>query len=137
MDYLSSAPLISRPGDDVVTEDPGRLFAWLEACRDQPGWRWSQKQMAEACAVTPNGMRGWRNGSMPDRATLTAVATGVGVSVAALHRVMAGEPIPTPPTPPGAQPAEPDNGDLAARLRHLEQRVDLLTDLVLRQRSRH
>jgi transcriptional regulator with XRE-family HTH domain len=119
-----------------VTEDPGRLFVWLEACRDQPGWRWSQKQMAEACAVTPNGMRGWRNGPMPDRATLAAVATGVGVSVAALRRVLAGESIPTPPAPPGVQPVGPDNGDLAARLQQLEDRVDLLTDLVLRQQAR-
>jgi transcriptional regulator with XRE-family HTH domain len=123
----------TRRGRNRLAEDPRRLFDWLEECRDQPGWRWSQKRMAEACQVTPNTMRGWRNGSMPDRATLATIAAAVGVPVAALHRIMAGEPVHMPPGPPG-HPLVPveDGGEFSARLRRLEERVETLTDLVLR-----
>jgi transcriptional regulator with XRE-family HTH domain len=130
-----TAPLrrASFRGRNNLAEHPRRLFDWLEKCRDQRGWRWSQKRMAEACQVTPNAMRGWRNGSTPDRATLAAVAAAVGVPVAALHRVMAGEPVRMPPGPPGQHVAAvPHGDDLTVRLRRLEERVETLTDLVLR-----
>jgi transcriptional regulator with XRE-family HTH domain len=117
-----------------VPENPALLFAWLEACRKQPGWGWSQKQLAEACAISANGMRGWRKGSMPDRHTLTAVATGIGVPIEALRKVMRGEQVPPPPAPPGT-PVPIADEDPMTRLRRLEERVETLTDLVLRQQN--
>jgi transcriptional regulator with XRE-family HTH domain len=119
-----------------MNEEPSRLFDWLTKVHKQwPGW--NQKRLAEECHVTPNTMRGWRDGSKPDRATLAAIASAVGVSVEALHRVMAGRDIPVPPAPPARRHLAPvpdgdESDDFASRLERLEQRVENLTDLVLR-----
>jgi len=113
-------------------ERPAELFTWLERVRGT--WGWTQRQLADACKVSPNQLRNYRDGQRPGDARLAAIAAGVGVPVEWLHRVMRGEQVAIPPHPPTLRSVPLGPEDVVERLGRLEETVGLLVDAVLRQR---
>lgn len=133
---LSQSPANTNEGrgpnvDELEDERPERLFDWLTRVHSEWGMRQAEFARDILGGFTPNAMRGWRDGAMPEPRTLGGIASAVGVTVDDLHAVMRGEPVPTPPRPQPSESQPSEDGTLNERVNRLESRVDTLAFLLL------